>query len=434
MKNILLSLGLVLLSCVYSTAQYNVIWNFGTIAKDGAGPSGNLLLDAMGNLYGTTTVGGSSSACNQGCGTVFELSRQANGAWQENILYNFCALDSSCPDGSDPQAGLVMDAKGNLYGTTNQGGLTNCPIARVGCGVAFEISPPSSPGTTWTYSVLYDFCSVPDEGRCSDGAQPKGPLAFDASGNLYGTTSLGGNNGVFDTSGTIFELSPGASGWTETVLYRFCSVQNAGICADGAYPIAGVTLDRSGNLYGTTFTGGASNSPAGAGIVYKLSLEGRAWQQRVLYSAGTTQFSPQAFFGSAIVDPAGNIYFTFAAGGRIKGTTIPGDGGVMRLNKRGTDHSVFVFNGTDGIGPAAGVLVDSKRQLLYGTAAIAAGGTAFELDATGQETVLHTFCSDGCLDGEDSFSGITEDEAGTLYGATINGGAFGNGVIFQIVQ
>jgi hypothetical protein len=434
MKKTLLNLGLAALFCVCATAQYKVIWNFGTIAKDGADPSGNLLADATGNLYGTTTLGGSSSACNVGCGTVFELSPQPNGTWQETILHNFCVSNSSCSDGSDPQAGLVMDAKGNLYGTTNQGGLTNCPIAQVGCGVVFELSPPSLPGTAWTYTVLHNFCSIPDGGNCADGALPKGPVAFDSAGNLYGTTSLGGNNGAFYTSGTIFELSPGANGWIETVLYKFCSVQSAGICTDGGYPIAGVTLDKAGNLLGTTFTGGASNSPAGAGTVYKLSREGGAWKQSVLYTAGTSLFSPRAFFAPVTLDSVGNIYFTFAAGGRIPGVTIPGYGGVFRLNRKGSDQSVFVFNGTDGVGPTAGVLPDSERHLLYGTAAIASGGTVFQLDASGQEMVLHTFCSDGCLDGQNSFSGITEGQAGNLYGAAISGGAFGNGVIFQITQ
>ena len=169
--------------------------------NDGDYPSGGLILDSSGNLYGTTQFGGGSTACNTGCGTAFELSPSSNGGWTETILHNFQGGN----DGGSPTAGLIFDKAGNLYGTTQIGGGTTC--SGVGCGTVFELSPNGSGG--WTETILYSFLNSPD------GYEPQG-LIFDGSGNLYGTTAFGGQYGCGPDGenycGTVFELSPNGTG------------------------------------------------------------------------------------------------------------------------------------------------------------------------------------------------------------------------------
>ncbi len=152
---------------------------------NGLDPTGNLIIDGAGNLYGATSYGGDSS-CQNGCGIIYELSA---GTWDETILYLF-----SGNDGEYPQGGLVLDAAGNLYGTTSAGGM-------YGSGTTFELSPPSAPGLPWTYTPIFSF-------NGADGAEPVGSLVFDSAGNLYGTTDVGGRQG----KGVLFELSPVGGG------------------------------------------------------------------------------------------------------------------------------------------------------------------------------------------------------------------------------
>ncbi|MHB8216979.1 MAG: choice-of-anchor tandem repeat GloVer-containing protein [Candidatus Sulfotelmatobacter sp.] len=232
----------------------------GAPGLDGQAPMGGLILDASGNLYGTTTTGGA-----YGKGTVFELSPKSGGGWAEKTLHNFTFNGS---DGYSPQASLVFDAAGNLYGTTQFGGAGQCMDYSgtyvVGCGTVFELSPKSSGG--WREAVVYSF-----QVNGTDGWYPMGDLVFDASRNLYGTTNQGGSgfctdgNGVLLGCGTVFKLSrkPGES-WTETLLHDF---QN--IPSDGQFPTGDVILDASGNLYGTTYSGG--NSGSGGGTVFKIT-------------------------------------------------------------------------------------------------------------------------------------------------------------------
>lgn len=194
---------------------------------DGATPLGGVVLDTAGNLYGTTTAGGAS-----GNGAVYELSRSGNG-WTEQVLYSF----TGGSDGSYPTAGLILDASGNLYGSTNTGGAG-------GGGTVFELSP--SGGGHWTYSLL---SSLSGGANCG----PWSPLALNG-GNLYGTTVCDGSN----SDGNVFELSSSGNSWTYSSLYDFTGGN------DGKFPYGGVTLDSSGNLYGTTLRGG-------------LSLQGVVW-------------------------------------------------------------------------------------------------------------------------------------------------------------
>jgi uncharacterized repeat protein (TIGR03803 family) len=218
---------------------------------DGAVPRAGLIRDPSGNLYGTTEEGGAGSA-----GTVFQLTpKKTKTAWVHKVLYRFCAQGGgNCTDGAFPDAGLIRDPSGHLYGTTSEGG------ANSGEGTVFELTPPAAGKTAWKEKVLYSFCEQPN---CAGGAFPDAGLIQDASGNLYGTTEDGGAHG----EGTVFELTPPAAGqtvWKEIVLYSFCGQPN---CTDGERPIARLARDAlSGNLYGTTEEGGAN----GEGTVFEL--------------------------------------------------------------------------------------------------------------------------------------------------------------------
>jgi len=205
--------------------------------KDGDGPFAGVIFDASGNLYGTTFVGGNEN-CNEGfgCGTVFELMPGANGKWTKTVLHRFDGTN-----GYRPFAGLAFDGAGRLYGTTHNGGTKSGCDFNEGCGTVFQLTPGA--GGKWTEAVVHRF------GKGNDGANPYAAVIFDAAGNLYGTTYYGGYG-----SGTVFELTPGAENhWTEKVLYSFCSVAG---CPDGANPVGGLIFDAAGNLYGTTLLGG----------------------------------------------------------------------------------------------------------------------------------------------------------------------------------
>jgi len=189
--------------------------------SDAATPAGGVAFDNKGNLYGATTDGG--SACpSPGCGTVFQLTPPAKKgeAWTETILYGF-----SGNDGSQPAGSVIVDAKGNLYGTTAYGGSGTCILlgSNVGCGIVYELSPPPQQGGKWTYSAVYNFLGG------KDGQYPSGDLVFDGAGNLYGATVYGGGYGTcnapyFQFCGTVFELSPPKKkdgNWEEKVLHSF---------------------------------------------------------------------------------------------------------------------------------------------------------------------------------------------------------------------
>lgn len=178
-------------------SQYKVLWSFAGSPTGGDTPLGSLISDGAGHLFGTTRFGGAvhNLACERGCGTVFVLTPNVRGSWSEHLLYSFCqkydASNEQCLDGEYPQAGLVIDGGGNLYGTTYGGG-PGCSLASYGCGTVFELSPPTSPDGKWTENVLYNFCSNYVENRCLDGNFPLSQLILDTPGNLYGTTSAGG--------------------------------------------------------------------------------------------------------------------------------------------------------------------------------------------------------------------------------------------------
>ncbi len=256
--------------------------------KEGAFPQGGVIADANGNLYGTTSTGGT-----YGFGVVYELSPGGAGKAIENVLYSF----GNSPDGANPVGNLIFDNAGNLYGVTEKGGL--------GVGTVFELSPPAFSGA-WTEKVLYSFHS-----QTGDGAFPMAGLVFDEVGNLYGTTS-GGD--TCNTANTVFELTPpsqAGGAWSQTVLYTFPSD-----ASQGCVPLAPVLFDAAGNLYGTTYLGGKFHQ---VGTIFELSppaIQGQPWTQTVLFNFnGTGGRFPQAGLTMA----ANGVLFGTASSGGANG-------------------------------------------------------------------------------------------------------------------
>jgi uncharacterized repeat protein (TIGR03803 family) len=326
---------------------------FPTNGSDGYYPQARLIFDAAGNLYGTTLYGGSRHF-----GTVFELTPQANGKWTEKILHDF---SNDGTDGKFPWAGLVFDAAGNLYGTTFEGGTYT--ICAGGCGVVFELSPAGN--GTWTEKILLNFGSGATDAYTPD----FGPLVFDAAGNLYGTTGGGGSY----ASGTVFELSPAAGGsWTETTLHSF------GASGDGSLPQGGLVFDAAGNLYGTTYYGGAYNF----GTAFELAPAGGGnWTETIMHSFDQETGDGTLPRANLLLDSTGNVYGTTTGGGaNIVGTIFELSTGSGRSWTETIVHS-FEDNGKDGEYPGASLIFDPSGNL-YGTTyggGKKSGGTVFKI-------------------------------------------------------
>ena len=343
-----------------------------TGGADGGLPNAGVIRDLAGNLYGTTGAGGAS-----GEGVVYELDMAGN----ETALYSF----TGGADGDGPN-GLIRDSAGNLYGTTYSGGGGST-------GVVYKLD------ATGRETVLYTFAGA-------DGWGPFAGVIGDSAGNLYGTTNKGGNG----AGGTLYKLDPAG---LETVLYSFT------VGADGCCPSAGVIRDAAGSLYGTAGGAGAAN----AGVVFKLDATG---QETVLYSftGGADGRYPAA---GVIRDSTGNLYGTAPEGGTANA------GVVYKVDTSGHETVLYSFTGgTDGSAPMAGVIRDSAGNL-YGTTP--GGGTAnrgvvYRLDAAGRETVLYNFT--GGADGGLPTAGVIRDSAGNLYGTAPTGGAAGAGVVYKL--
>jgi uncharacterized repeat protein (TIGR03803 family) len=331
-----------------TTGKAKVLHKF-TGAPDGflAGPT--LSRDAQGNLYGVTYYGGDVSCFSLGCGIVFKVDKSG----KETVLRAFTGIDNG--DGQNPSGGVILDGSGKVYGTTSSGG--------VGYGIVFEIAKSGKE------TVLYSFLGSPSE----DGASPYGSLVEDAAGNLYGTTMAGGNScpqAPTAGCGVVFKLDKSG---TETILHRF-----TGAHGDGAVPNCTLVLDKEGNFYGSTTEGGASNN----GVVFKLTKTGK---ETILYTFSGSDGSQPV--GPVVLDSAGNLYGTTFEGGKL------GYGTVFKLAK------------------------GAKKIVL-----------------------LHTFS--GNEDGGLPDYGLSIDGAGSLYGATEIGGALkctdpegqGCGVVFKITQ
>jgi uncharacterized repeat protein (TIGR03803 family) len=319
-------------------------------------------------------------------------------AQTETVLYRFQGGD----DGANPWAGLILDEKGNLFGTTEfGGGLGTCVLGN-SCGTAFELSPTAD--GSWTKTILHCFAGG------SEGGDLRSGVIFDPSGNLYGTTIYGGDTSCESTDGgcgTVFELSPSASGWDETVLYAFNNN------SPGFWPVAGVTFDKFGNLYGTS-TGGT-----GTGTVFELAPNsGGGWTETTISHFGLGQ-NPLA---GVIVDPQRNVYGTLSIPGVVF-ELIPSTSGWTEAT---IGHGSNFYAG----------LTFDRRGNLYSTinGAPFGYGSVFELvhSATGwKEEILYTFKggNDGASPG---FGSLIFDKAGNLYGTTASGGSSGNGTVFKL--
>jgi len=402
------SLAATVASCSAQAQTFKVLRTFH--GSDGAYPVGVLVRDGAGNLYGTTGAGGSGNCSGgDGCGTAFKLDKTGKQVW----LHKFDGAN-----GAGPNAGLLRDATGNLFGTTLEGGDISCNFA-YGCGTVFRLDQ------TGKERVLHKFTGPPD------GMGSGALLARDKAGNLYGTTYSGGTGGL----GTVFKID---SAGKETVLYNFTGY------SDGGDPEPGVILDAAGNSYGVAFLGGAGFGNSGYGVVYKVDTSGN---ESVLYTFGGGEDggNPASVL---LFDSQGNLYGTTENGGTGCGGT--GCGVVFKLSAQsGWSESVLyrfcqLSDCADGEAPGGGPLVIDDAGNLYGTTVFGGAshncdgggcGTVFKLDASGHETVLYSF-TDGA-DGAFPIAGVVMDKHANLYGTTINGGAtcytkYTCGVVFKI--
>ena len=349
-----------------ASGQFSVLYTF-TETVNGWYPAG-VIRDSAGNLYGTTWRGGSA-----GYGVVYKLDRTGH----ETVLYNFLGAN----DGAMPNAGLLRDSAGNLYGTTSVGGSANQ-------GVVFKV------GVAGHETVLYSFAGG------ASGGGPDSGLIRDAPGNFYGTCS--------SPVGFVYKLTPGGQ---ETVLYSFTNGP------DGGTPVGGLIRDAVGNLYGTTFDGGMP----GGGVIYKLTASG---QETVLYAFS----NPGGAHPNAVIrDSAGNLYGTTGSGGTS-------DGGVVFKWSAAGGLDVL-YNFASNSGPSAGVIRDSAGNL-YGTTTNGGPdnmGSVYKLDPASNYTMLYGFPG-GAL-GCTPIAGVVRDSAGNLYGTTMGGpsGLYGlYGMVYKL--
>jgi uncharacterized repeat protein (TIGR03803 family) len=423
----LLTAAAIVTSCCATTEAQTetVLFSFGAPPAPSAGgtnPSGKLVFDAKGNLYGTTTYGGHSNNCEgsggqTSCGVAFQLTPKAGGVWTEKILHTFT---NNGTDGTFP-GGMIFDAAGNLYGTTSAGGPYGEGLWYFG-GTAFELSPEA--GGKWTEKILYNF-----EGGVGIGVgdSPSSSLIFDAAGNLYGTTVSGGSGTGHNSlgCGSVFELSPNTGGsWTASALYTFMDETDG--CAPG-----GLIRNNAGNIFGTSFYG-----KFGYGEVFELMPgSGGAWTDVNLVSFGNDGPDDP---NSVAFDSQGNIYATACSGQGFQGLykygsvfeLTPGTGGTWTYNL------LYTFKGaTDGSCPTS--LAVNATGVLYGITAEGgadADGTVFELKAGGNgvwtKTTLHSFS--GGTDGS-SPSSLTLASSGDLFGTTLYGGVYNGGTVFKVV-
>lgn len=362
-------------------------WQFQTILPftdngEGACPASNLILDASGNLYGTTVMGGTYANSSQGYGVVYQLAPSENPQrqWTESVYYNFQGF----PDGAYPEAGLVMDKNGNLYGTADVGGDSSDRA-----GTVFQLVPDGIGG--WNYNLLHTFEGTSFGTVPSDGGDPRGGLVVDEAGNVFGLTYRGGG-ACTDTNGcgVLFEISPNPDGsWTYQTIHAFKgSCYSPGV--DGGYPWSHLVRDRAGNLYGTTECGGKY----GFGTVFEFKQVGKkkTWKEVVLHNFYyNTQHDGVFPVTGVTFDKAGNLYGTTSLGG------------VDPVYKNGEFGYGVVYKLT----PNA--------------------------NGSWKETVLHVFtgvAGDGAY--PDNVGGVVVDNAGNVYGTTSSGGKYGYGTVFEV--
>src|SRR5580700_10116047 len=351
---------------------YRAVHQFSQATGDGANPGSAFILDAKGNLYGVTPNGGN------GCGIVFELSNKG-GKWKEIILHNF---DSNGDDGCNPSGRLIFDQAGDLFGGTfNGGGGVSNLFCNNGCGTTYKLHLANG---KWTETVLHRFT-----GKGTDGQSPTGGLAFDKSGNLWGTTFIGGvgksstcggTNGA-GFCGTVFELTPNANGtWTESTLYSFVDAST------GWNSFSGLIIDQAGDLVGTTENGGSALQ----GTVFKITPKGKGKVEESLIHEFAGE-ADGAFPNSGLtLGAAGTLYGVVSQGGGNGGKNICKEdsgescGIVYKLTPSSdgtwTETILYTFKGgADGAGPADDVLAFGANGEIFGTAF---GGGDFDFNKT----------------------------------------------------
>jgi uncharacterized repeat protein (TIGR03803 family) len=273
--------------------SYQVLHSFCYACGDAAFPVASLIVDVNGNLYGTAETKGPDNRC----GAIFRLSPNAGRTrWKERLLHVF----SCAPFGDEAtssltyagkEAGAPYDGVSPLYGTTVSGG--------TGAGTVYRLMPEAG---KWKYKVVYAFCPG-GTGGCTDGRSPGSDLMMDSSGVLYGMTTVGGSK----ESGIVYQLKPNAqkTRWRETILYNFCQLEN---CVDGASPAGALVMDGSGNLFGT------SNGPGDAGNIFKLKRQRKTWQEKTLHIFNPSDcggYNPEA---GLLLDASGTLYGTTSIG------------------------------------------------------------------------------------------------------------------------
>ncbi len=371
------------LASVAQAQSFKVVHDFSGKA-DGANPLNGLLLSSNGVLYGTATWGGA-----YGNGTVFSL---ADG--KVTLVHSF----EAGKDGAQPKSFLIQDKSGDLYGTTSSGG-------GYGDGTVYRIT-----GTTET--VLYRFGS-----HLHDGSAPEAGLAIDSDGNLYGTTTAGGTSG----HGTVFMLVRATNGtYTEKILHSFDADP------DSSAPVAGVTLDSDGNLYGTASEGGTH----GYGTVFELK-KASSWAETILHSFENLTDGATPYAG-LIAGPSGSLLGAATDGGRNGGGT------VFQLTPSAGKWSLSVLTSIPGWGISGSfrnLMFDSANNTIYATTHCDGdytAGTVYKLALVNGKwvyTLLYTFT--GGDDGKFVFSNLVLS-GGKLYGTTNIGGTKGLGVIFEV--
>jgi uncharacterized repeat protein (TIGR03803 family) len=386
---------------------FKVLHAFGVAAGDGNLPSSPLLKDSAGNLYGTTSVGGAHNL-----GTVYRLSPTSTGSFNETILYSF---KGGSADGALPQGPLFRDSAGNLYGVTEAGGInaTVCTAPTPGCGIVFKLKPTST--GLWTESVLHRFTGT-------DGGNSFAGLVQDSKGNFYGATSAGGSAGL----GTVYKLSLTSTGWKQTVLHSFTGG------TDGASPFmfeTVLTLDGLGNIYGSTYGGGAGSG----GIVFELIPQtSGAWKEKILYTfqRGADGYEPLT---GVILDKSGNVYGTTLLGG-----TSPGSGDVFELSAaNGYAKSIlhdFNFLTDPAKEAPHGLFFDASGNL-YGTTEYALYKLTHESSGW-SETVLWAFDNSQDQGANTVYQPAIMDAQGHFWGATLWGGPAGQftgGIAWELI-
>jgi len=408
---------LLILTTAAAAQTEQVLYSFG--GPDGAAPDSGVIAGKNGTLYGTTIFGGTG-----GDGNVFELTPGKSG-YQEREIHGFSGSDGNAPNG------LVADKKGALYGTTFEGGIydDDCPF---GCGVVFKLTPQES---GWAFSVLYTFL-----GGTADAWEPFGALVLDKKGALYGISQFG----CSENGGCAFQLTPGESGYTESIIYSF---------PNSSLPV-GIAIDKKGSLFVTTSYGGTGTCDGGCGTVYELTPSGSGYNGSVIYTFADYSDANYPFAPPTIDEKTGVIYGTSWFGGTYKSGT------VYALTPSGSGYEesiIYSFDG-GGYGNPHGFLswapvLQASDGTLYGTNPLGGGGcsgigcgSVFQLTPSKSGYSFHYIYNfrKPANGAEPEFGPLIADDKGDLFGTTRSGGsktdcgdggpggAKGCGVVFKL--